>query len=102
MIRAHVYENQTNWDLMLKKKAFAYNLSVHLTKRITPYELKFGRKPTIPIDILIPNVELHQREAVIKEMVAMDDELGEITVLEDSDEEIFAKKISGKKNFCQK
>ena len=57
MIRPHVDENQTNWDLMLNKIAFAYNTSVHLTTKTTPFELQFGRKPMIPIDILIPNIE---------------------------------------------
>jgi hypothetical protein len=64
MIRAHIDENQSNWDLILNKIAFAYNTSVHETTEATPFELQFGRKPTIQIDILLPNTELHQRESI--------------------------------------
>jgi hypothetical protein len=64
MIRAHIDENQSNWDLILNKIAFAYNTSVHETTEATPFELQFCRKPTIQIDILLPNTELHQRESI--------------------------------------
>ena len=37
----------------------------------------------IPIDILIPNINLHQREIIVKEFKEVDKELSEITVLED-------------------
>ena len=93
MIRAHADANQSNWDLILNKIAFAYNTSVHQTTRTTPFELQFGRKPTIPIDILIPNTELHTRELVIKEFNTTDNEHGEITVLEDLDEKKLEEKM---------
>jgi len=51
MIRACVDDNQTNWDQLLEKLSFAYNTSVQLTTKLTPFELQFGRKPNIPIDI---------------------------------------------------
>jgi len=47
---------------------------VHETTQTTPFELLFGRKPTIPIDILLPNTELHQRESILTQMVAKDNE----------------------------
>ena len=69
MIRAHIDENQSNWDLILNKIAFAYNVSVHETTQTTPFELLFGRKPTIPIDILLPNTELHQSESILTQLL---------------------------------
>jgi hypothetical protein len=33
MIRAHIDENQSNWDLILNKIEFAYNTSVHETTK---------------------------------------------------------------------
>ena len=93
MIRAHIVVNQSNWDLILNKIAFAYNTSVHETTKATPFELQFRRKPTIPIDILLPNTELHQRESILTQMVAKDDDLGEITILDDIEEEFFEKRM---------
>ena len=51
--------------------------------RQTPFEMMFGRKPKIPIDIVLPNTEKHDREPILKEFNIIDDALGEITVLED-------------------
>ena len=94
MMRAHIDDNQSNWDLNLSKIAFAYNTSVHQATKITPFELQFGRKPAIPIDILLPNTNLHEREIIIKEFQTNDSELGEITVLEDIDEKIIELKLA--------
>ena len=83
MLRAHVDDNQTNWDVLLNKATFAYNSSVHTATKLTPFELQYRRKPMIPIDILIPNINLHQREIIVKEFKEVNKVLGEITVLED-------------------
>ena len=45
MLRAHVDDNQTNWDVLLNKVTFAYNSSVHTATKHTPFELQYGRKP---------------------------------------------------------
>ena len=47
-------------------------------------EMMFGRKPKIPIDILLPNTEKHDREPILKEFKVIDDALGEVTVLKDT------------------
>ena len=73
MLRAHVDDNQSNWDQLLSKITFAYNTSEHTTTKTTPFKLQFGRKPMIPIDILIPNTNLHQREVILKEFITMDE-----------------------------
>ncbi len=44
---------KTNWDQLLEKLSFAYNTSIQLTSQLTPFELQFGRKPNIPIDIVL-------------------------------------------------
>jgi hypothetical protein len=33
--------------------------------------------------LLIPNNELHQREAIVKEIIKKDEDLGEVIILED-------------------
>jgi len=53
MLASLVNEWQTNWDLLLPQLAFAYNTSVHNTTKQTPFELMFGRKPKIPIDLVL-------------------------------------------------
>jgi hypothetical protein len=93
MIRACVDDNQTNWDQLLEKLSFAYNTSVQLTTKLTPFELQFGRKPNIPIDIVLPNSELHTREKIIKEIIEKDETLGYIVVLEDLDENYWENKM---------
>ena len=55
MIRAHVAEDQENWDLGLAQLCFAYNTSVHETTGLTPFEIMFGRNSIIPIDLIYPN-----------------------------------------------
>jgi hypothetical protein len=66
---------------------------VHETTQTTPFELLFGRKPTIPIDILLPNTELHQRESILTQMVAKDNDLVKITILDDIEEEFFVNRM---------
>ena len=52
MIRAHVLEDQSNWDVGRKELSFAYNTCVHEWTRVTPYYATFGSHPRIPIDII--------------------------------------------------
>ncbi|CAF1052565.1 unnamed protein product [Brachionus calyciflorus] len=57
MLSCFSNENQNNWDQLIKKLAFAYNSSVHNATNYTPYELMFGRKPKLPIDLVIRSPE---------------------------------------------
>ena len=43
---------QSDWDLKLNTVVFAYNTSVHAVTKMTPFELKFGRTPKIPLDLV--------------------------------------------------
>ncbi len=83
MIRAHIDEDQETWNLHLNKYAFAFNSSVHCTISQTPFEMQFGRKQRIPIDIILPNTIKHDFEPILHEFNIQDDNFGEVTVLED-------------------
>ena len=83
MIRAYIDEDQEKWDLNLEKYAYAYNSSVHTSIRQTPFEMMFCRKPKIPIDLILPNTEVHDREPILKEFQVSDENLGTVTVLAD-------------------
>ena len=50
-LTAFVTENK-EWDCWLSELSFAYNSSIHTTTRFSPFELMFGRKARIPLDIL--------------------------------------------------
>ena len=66
MIRAYVDNDQETWDLHLDKYTFAYNTSVHSTTKQTPFEMIFGRKPRIPIDIMLPQIDMMTRDIILE------------------------------------
>ena len=39
------------WDEFLDSSVFAYNTSCHESTHYSPFEVMFGRKPTLPIDL---------------------------------------------------
>ena len=55
------------WDLNLNKLAYAYNSSRHSATGQIPFEMMFGRKPKIPIDLIIPTTDFFEREKILKE-----------------------------------
>ncbi|CAF0940190.1 unnamed protein product [Brachionus calyciflorus] len=77
-------ENQESWDLDFQKYAFAYNSSVHSITNQTLFEMIFGRKPRIPIDILIPN-SFEQNREPIKFSSKQTNELGLVEILADDE-----------------
>lgn len=46
-------DDQDDWDIHSKKLEFAINTAVNRTTNYTPYELTYGHRPKIPIDIFV-------------------------------------------------
>ncbi|CAF1386057.1 unnamed protein product [Rotaria sp. Silwood1] len=53
-------EKRTNWDEQLPFVTFNYNASIHETTGQIPFELIYGRSPTLPFDQQQPLVTLSQ------------------------------------------
>jgi len=53
-----VNEKMDNWDEFLPFVQFAYNTSVNATTKCTPFEMMYGRKPRLPLDLLMPEVKI--------------------------------------------
>ena len=58
MLACYVADSQKDWDKYLPKLAFAYNTAVHHTTGVTPFEVIYGRKPKLPVDLLFPAPDL--------------------------------------------
>ena len=54
MLRCFIEENLVDWDEYLDTLAFAYNTVVHATTGVTPFEIVYGRKPRLPVDLIFP------------------------------------------------
>ncbi|CAF1089458.1 unnamed protein product, partial [Brachionus calyciflorus] len=54
MLACYVADNQKEWDQHLPKMAFAYNTAVHTTTGVTPFEVVYGRRPKLPVDLMFP------------------------------------------------
>jgi len=65
MIACYVNENQNNWDELLPFLSYAYNTSTHSTTNHSPYEVIFGRKPKIPIDLIIAESAEYNEEGEV-------------------------------------
>ena len=53
-----VNEKMNNWDEFLPFVQFTYNTSVNATTKFTPFEMMYGRKPRLPLDLLLPEVKV--------------------------------------------
>jgi hypothetical protein len=53
ILRCYINDEHSNWDKLLAPICFAYNTSVHASTKHTPFELVFGRKPKIPLDLIL-------------------------------------------------
>ena len=65
MLGKFVQNDKDNWDTLLDTCVFAYNTSCHESTRYTPFEVMFGRKATLPIDIDVEKPEVLQSDSVI-------------------------------------
>lgn len=51
MIVKFIADKKESWDEYLDTCVFAYNTAKHESTLYTPFELMFGRKATIPLDL---------------------------------------------------
>ena len=58
MLTSFVNDNQKNWCTLLPSLAFAYNTAVHSSTKATPFELMYGRKPKVPVDLIFSHLKL--------------------------------------------
>ena len=69
MLRCFIEENLEEWDEYLSLLAFAYNTAIHATTGMQPFQMLYGRKPRLPIDLIFPtevifHVELEPEDYV--------------------------------------
>ena len=53
MIVKYTQEKKEEWDACPDSCVFAYNTSKHASALYTPFEIMFGRKAVLPIDISV-------------------------------------------------
>ena len=51
MLMKFIHEKKELWEDFLDTSVYAYNTSVHESSKYSPYELMFGRKAILPIDL---------------------------------------------------
>ena len=51
MLVKFCHDSKTNWDDHLDTCTFAYNTSKHDSTKYCPFELIFGRKPVLPVEL---------------------------------------------------
>ena len=57
-----------DWDEWVPFYAFAYNSTPHTVHKFAPWELVFGRQPTLPTDILTKVDPIYNHEDYVKEL----------------------------------
>eukprot|EP00731_Ephydatia_muelleri_P013523 Em0007g833a len=66
MVVKYCASKKDNWDMVLDGCIFAYNTLCHESALYTPFEIMFGRKATLPIDL-----KMEQKAMVVKEMMVL-------------------------------
>ena len=51
MLRKYIQEKKEKWDDYLDTCSLAYNTSQHESTKFTPFEIMFGRKAILPLDL---------------------------------------------------
>lgn len=57
MLRHYVDPSQGNWDSLLPLVEFAINDSVHESVQSTPFVLNYGKRPRLPVDLVLSGEE---------------------------------------------
>lgn len=51
MVIKYAHEKKEDWDMYLDSCVFAYNTSKHTSSLYTPFEVMFGRKAVLPVEL---------------------------------------------------
>lgn len=57
MLRHYIDPTQTNWDSLLPMVQFSINNSFHESINSVPFELVYGKRPYLPLDLAVPRGE---------------------------------------------
>ena len=57
MLSQYVSKNEKDWDKWLPNVLFAYRSAVHSTTGVSPFEMLYGRRPRLPIELQVPVAE---------------------------------------------
>ena len=63
MIIKYAHEKKEDWDMYLDSCVFAYNTSKHASSLYTPFEVMFGRKSVLPVEL----TTLKERNEVLED-----------------------------------
>jgi hypothetical protein len=51
MLAMYVNDYHSDWDMWIPQVTFAYRTSIHSSTNMSPYEVMYGRKAVLPIDL---------------------------------------------------
>ena len=51
MVVKYAHEKKEDWDMYLDSCVFTYNTSKHASSPYTPFEVMFGRKAVLPVQL---------------------------------------------------
>jgi hypothetical protein len=54
MLRHYIDPTQTNWDSLLPMVQFSINNSYQASISSVPFELVYGTRPCLPLDLVVP------------------------------------------------
>jgi hypothetical protein len=54
MLRHYIDPTQTDWDSLLPMVQFSINNSYHASINFVPFELVYGKRPCLPLDLVVP------------------------------------------------
>jgi hypothetical protein len=57
MLRHYIDATQTDWDSLLPVVQFSINNSYHASINSVPFELVYGKRPCLPLDLVVPRGE---------------------------------------------
>jgi len=62
------FDNKKEWDQLVDAVLFAYRTKKHKTTKQTPFYLVYGREAILPIDLVIPSIEVEHDEPLLERL----------------------------------